>query len=135
MWHQTIISKSNPPSEDEKKDTINQFENSSESTQYQTTFEPNINPIEITQQNQLQIHGSFYSDIFTEQTPSLSLEQQRKISEVTSLELTQAEIQRLKLQHQKRTETANQKLRKQEPERNDIFSTLESTLHSRSRWL
>ena len=78
-------------------------------------LEPIASPTESTQQNPLHIQRSSYSRRLTEQTQKPCLELQQGLSEVFSLEQTQAkaENKRLKLQPQKRIEAANHISRKQ----------------------
>ena len=80
--------------------------------------------LKYTKKNPLQIHASSSSEIFTEQSQNLSLEIKQGISEEFSLEQTQSEKERLKLQHQERIDAANQFLRKQKLERNQLLQQL-----------
>ena len=84
-------------------------------------MEPTKNPTEKTQECPLQITDSSYFDILTEQRQNPSLVVQQLFSEVLSSEQTQAENERLRIQHQKRIGAANQFLRKQELQRNQLL--------------
>ena len=88
-------------------------------------MEPNTNPTDNnTQQNLLQNPESSYSDIFTGQRQSPSVELQQQFSKRFSSEHTQTENERLRLRHQKRIEAASQLLRKQELQRNQLIQQL-----------
>ena len=99
--HKTVFSNSKTPSEDKVFDN-NQTGENTESLQNQTPVEPNTNPTEKTQQKLLKIHDFSYPDVFTDQAHSLSIEMQHELSNFSSLDQTQAEKERLELQHQKR---------------------------------
>ena len=102
MWNrqESANSNSNPASEDENHDDINQTENSTESIQDQTPLEKNTNPTENTQHNTQQIQSPSHSDIFIEQIQNAPLESQIELSEVFSLKQAYAENESLKLQQQ-----------------------------------
>ena len=71
-------------------------------------------PTDNTQQNLLQIPESSYSKKFAGQKQNAYLEMQEQSSDVFSSEQTQTENERLRLQHQRRSEAANQFVGKQE---------------------
>ena len=90
-------------------------------------MEPIRNTTEKTQQNPLQINESSYSEILSEQAHNPYLEMRKLLSEVFSLKQTQAENERSKLKHQRRNETANPLLRKQELARNHLLQKMNRT--------
>ena len=116
-----VDSHSNTPSGHGNDDIKNQTENNTESLQDETSVEPNTNPSVNTQQNLPQIPESSHSEIVTGQIPNLSVELQQHFSAVFSSEETQTEIEPSRLQHQRSIEAANQFLRKQELERNQLI--------------
>ena len=64
------------------------------------------------------------SEISTEQIPNPPVKLQQQSSEIFPSQRTQAEIERLRLQHQRTIEAANQVLRKQGLERNQLIQQL-----------
>ena len=88
--HRTIILNSNAPFETENDNNNNRTENNTETTQYQSSVEPNTNPSENTERNTFQIQDSPHPNIFTEPIRNPSLELQQELSEVFPLEKTQA---------------------------------------------
>ena len=103
MWNrqESAYSNSNPASEEENHDDINQTENITESIQDQTPLEKNTNQTEITQHNTQEIQSPSHSDIFIEQIQNAPFESQIEFSEVFSLKQAYAENESLKLQQQK----------------------------------
>ena len=65
-WLKFADSNSTTLFEDQKHYNNNDTENNAESSQHQTSVEPNTNPTENTQQRPLQIHDSSYSQIFAQ---------------------------------------------------------------------
>ena len=90
----------------------------------QTPVEPKTTPTDNRQPNLLESHEYSYSEIFTVQVQNLSVEKQPKFSEILSWKQTQADNERLQLQHQRRIEAANQISRKQELERDQLTQHL-----------
>ena len=72
----------------------------------------------------LQIPEHSYSDVFAKQIQNPSLKLQQLFAEVFSLKQTQVENERVRLEHQRRIETANQILREEELERNQLLQQL-----------
>ena len=101
-----------------------QTENIFESSQEQTSVEPDTIPTETTHLYTLKFSESSFSEIFTRQLQNLSKETQQQFSEVFSLEQAQAENDRLRLQHQQRIEAAIQILRRQELQLNQLLQQL-----------
>ena len=87
-------------------------------------MESKTNLSEKTQQNPRQNLESSCSEIFLEKKQNPSLELQQHFSEFFSSQQTQAEIERLRLQHQQRIGAASQNSRKQELERNHFIQRL-----------
>ena len=79
-------------------DNNNKTESKTDSPPHQTSEEPNTNPTENTRHSPVQISKISYSEIFTAQVQNPSVETQQHFSEVFSLEPTQAEKARLRLQ-------------------------------------
>ena len=100
----------------ELNDNNNRIEISTESPLSPKPVEPNTKPTGKTQQNALQIHHSSYSELFIEKLQLIFVRLQQKWTEVFSKKQTWAENVRLKLQHQRRIEAANQMFQKQELE-------------------
>ena len=120
----TVKSHSNTSSENENDDSNNNTENITESLQGETSVELNTTPTDNTQQNHSQIPESPYSEIFTGQVINPTVEMQQTFSEVFPSEKNQAVTKHLRLQHQRRIETTNQLLRKQELEPNQLIQQL-----------
>ena len=74
-------------------------------------MEPNPNRNDYTQENHFKIPDYSYSEIFTGPVQNPVVELQQKVSEFFSSDKIQAEIERLRLQHQRRSEATNQILR------------------------
>ena len=112
---QTATSHSNTPSESENDKKTTPAENITESLKSETSVESNTNPTGKTQQNPPETAESAYSEKFTghKQIPCRELQQQQ-FCEVFSSEQTQVEKERLRIQHQRRVESENQLIRKQE---------------------
>ena len=87
-------------------------------------MESNTNPTGKTQWDPLQIHEFSYSETLTEQKRNSSVELQEELPESFSIEQNQAEIERLKMQHQKRIKAATQLSGNQGLERNWLLQQL-----------
>ena len=122
--HRTVDSNSNTPAENKNDEHFNHTENNTQSLLGDKSVEPNLNPIENTQQNTLQIPDSSYSEMFTGQRHNPFVKLQQQFSEVFSAKQTQTENERLWLQHQRRIKAANQLLRQQDLERNQLIQQL-----------
>ena len=120
----TANSHSSTPFENENDDNQKHTENNTDSIQGETSVEPNTDPTDNTRQNPPQIPDTSYSEINTAQRPNPSAELQQNFSELFSSELHQSENEGLRLQHQKRSEDANQLLRKQELELDQLIQQL-----------
>ena len=105
----------------ETDDDNNHTENNIEFLEGETSVEPKTNPTENTQQNLMQIPNSSHSEIFTKQVQTSSVEFRQNFLEVFSSEQTQAEAERLRIQHQRRIQAANQLSLKPELERNQFL--------------
>ena len=131
--HRTFSSQPDLPSENEKKDEINQIENNIGSSQDQTFVEPNTKPTENQQRTSLQIPQTSHSEVFTEQMQHPSVEPQQQFSEVFSSEQAQAETERLRLQHPKKR-GCEQIFTKTKSGTYWIVTTFESTWYWNPRW-
>ena len=107
----TVDSHSNTPSENETDDNNNYVENNTDSLQGETSEDRKTIPTDNTQQNPQQILETSYTEIFTWQRPNPSVETQKQFSEFFSSEQSQAENERLRLQHQRSVEDAKKFLR------------------------
>ena len=87
-------------------------------------MEPKTNTTENTQRNPLQIPETPLSGMFIERVQNLSVELQRQVFEVFSLEQTQAKNDCLKLEHQRRIETADYFSKEQKLERNLLIQQM-----------
>ena len=75
----------------------------------------------------MQNREEFSSTTLTRQIQNLSVELQQHFSEFFSSEQTQVENERLRLEHQRRIDAANQIVQKQELDRNQWFKQLNQT--------
>ena len=114
----------NTPSENKNGDNNNPAEKKTESLQDETSVEPTTNPTDNEQEKPLQTTQSSYSEKFTGQRPNTSVEMQKQFSEISSSEQTQTENKCSRLQQEPRIEPANQIIRKQELERNQLIQKL-----------